>query len=256
MKINLISGLSAVVVSLFSLQLLCAERASYVVGVENIEYLPYYEGSDNNNSRFTGYSAQLLKLFGRKYDYNIVFYPTPLNRLYKDFITQSYLDFKYPDNPQWQKSFKDIYTKTKQIVYSKPVVTTVTGIASLNPDTQLSDCTRFGKVRGFTSQRFKAYFVKEGIAVIETADTTELISLLLLNRINCIYISRDVLNYKLREKLNVTTDVYFHELLGVDVQDFHVSTINHPEIITQFNQFLATYSEEIQELKEKFSIGQ
>ncbi len=240
---------------LFSNGLVCKELKAIVIGVENIEYLPYYDGSDSKKPNFTGFSEKLLKQFSREFGYSVKFYPAPLNRLYRDLVAENYIDFKYPDNPQWQKSFKDTFSKPNPIIYSESILNTVTGIASLQQNTTLSDCSRIGKVRGFTSQSYKSHFMKKQIDVVETADTTELISLLLLKRINCIYISKDVLNYKMREEFENRVPVYFHDKLAVDVQSFHLSTVKYPDVIEQFNLYLSTHSDQVRALKQQFDIG-
>tara|TARA_Y100000782_G_scaffold57053_1_gene63131 strand:- start:1020 stop:1292 length:273 start_codon:yes stop_codon:yes gene_type:complete len=66
---------------LFSNGLVCKELKAIVIGVENIEYLPYYDGSDSKKPNFTGFSEKLLKQFSREFGYSVKFYPAPLNRL-------------------------------------------------------------------------------------------------------------------------------------------------------------------------------
>ena len=241
------------VIALQSKVVVARTATPLMIGVENIEYLPYYDGSDQQGSNYYGFSEQLLKLFANSYGYKFDFYSLPINRLYKDFIVQDYIDFKYPDNPQWHQDYKKKYAEIKPVTYSNKILTTVTGIASLKKSIVLSECLSFAKVRGFTSQSYKTYFDKKEIEVTETADTSELISLLILKRVDCIYISHDVLQYQLSKEF-ADAAIYFQNHLRVDEQNFYLSSIKHPEIILQFNQFLSRSSHEIAILKKRFKI--
>ena len=49
----------------------------YVVGVENIEYLPYYDGSGADNRDYYGFSQKLLTLFAQQHDFEFEFYTLP-----------------------------------------------------------------------------------------------------------------------------------------------------------------------------------
>ena len=46
----------------------------YVVGVENIEYLPYFDGSGADNSDYYGFSQKLLTLFAQQHDLSSTHY--------------------------------------------------------------------------------------------------------------------------------------------------------------------------------------
>jgi len=156
----------------------------YVVGVENIEYLPYFDGSAADNSDYYGFSQKLLTLFAQQHDFKFEFYTLPINRLYKEFIDHHHVDFKYPDNPQWKPSYKASFGDLNEIIYSQPTVVTKTGIASLNKNITIDECISFATVRGFTPQSFKPLMNNENVELIETANVRELIELLLKERVD------------------------------------------------------------------------
>ena len=226
----------------------------YVVGVENIEYLPYFDGSGADNSDYYGFSQKLLTLFAQQHDFKFEFYTLPINRLYKEFIDHHHVDFKYPDNPQWKPSYKASFGDLNEIIYSQPTVVTKTGIASLNKNITIDECVSFATVRGFTPQSFKPLMNNENVELIETANVRELIELLLKERVECVYISNDVLNYNIVKYFKLTRPVYFQNELPVDLQAFLLSSIDYPDVIKKFDTFLLSHKVQIQELKKEYQI--
>lgn len=226
----------------------------YVVGVENIEYLPYFDGSAADNSDYYGFSQKLLTLFAQQHDFKFEFYTLPINRLYKEFIDHHHVDFKYPDNPQWKPSYKASFGDLNEIIYSQPTVVTKTGIASLNKNIAIDECVSFATVRGFTPQSFKPLMNNENVELIETANVRELIEMLLKERVECIYISNHVLNYNIVKYFKLTRPVYFQNELPVDLQAFLLSSIDYPDVIKKFDTFLLSHKVQIQELKKEYQI--
>lgn len=226
----------------------------YVVGVENIEYLPYYDGSGIDKADYYGFSEKLLTLFAQQHEFELEFYAFPINRLYKEFIEHRHVDFKYPDNPKWKPSYKASFMDVNDIIYSRPIVETKTGIASLNKKITISECVSFATVRGFTPQSFKSLMYSKKIELIETANVMELIELLLKERVKCIYISNDVLDYNIVKYFKLIRPVYFQNQLSVDLQTFSLSSIEYPEIVKKFDQFLVSHKIQINKLKQQYHI--
>mgnify|MGYP006141428205 CR=1 FL=1 len=224
----------------------------YVVGVENIEYLPYYDGSGTNKLDYYGFSRDLLEMFADKQGIKLEFYSLPIPRLYKEFIEHHHVDFKYPDNPNWQVGYKQ--TLNTAINYSEPSLVTHTGIASLKQNITLKDCKSLAKVRGFTLQGLNELTTKLSLKVVETDNVIEMIYLLYKERIDCIYISHDVLEYNLGAFFDTTVPVYFQHHLPVDEQAFLLSTINYPKLVEKFNAFLKNNQQKINALKLKHKI--
>ncbi|XQF90125.1 amino acid ABC transporter substrate-binding protein [Pseudoalteromonas espejiana] len=224
----------------------------YVVGVENIEYLPYYDGSGTNKVDYYGYSRELLEMFADKQGIKLEFYSLPIPRLYKEFIEHHHVDFKYPDNPNWQVGYKQALNTA--INYSEPSLVTHTGIASLKQNITLKDCKSLAKVRGFTLQGLNELTTKPALKVVETDNVIEMIYLLYKERIDCIYISHDVLQYNIEEFFDTTVPVYFQHQLPVDEQAFLLSTINYPNLVKKFNAFLKNNKNKVKELKQKHKL--
>jgi len=221
----------------------------YVIGVENIEYLPYYDGSGTNKRDYFGFSKELLELFAKQQNIKFEFYTLPIPRLYKEFIEHHHVDFKYPDNPNWQVSYKNQHQQ--DINYSVPSLVTHTGLASLKDNIKLEDCKSLAKVRGFTLQGLEKLTSMPGLQVLENDNVIEMIYLLHEERVDCIYISHDVLKYNIEEFFDTPVPVFFQHQLPVDHQAFMLSSIKHPQLVKKFNVFLKDNENAIEELKQK-----
>ena len=90
----------------FALLLLMTNAKSathYVVGVENIEYLPYFDGSGADNSDYYGFQSKVTYLVcsaARLSSLSFTHYQ--LIDSIKNLLTTHHVDFKYPDNPQME----------------------------------------------------------------------------------------------------------------------------------------------------------
>ena len=93
-----------------------------IVGVEQVDYLPHY-GQDNRN-QYTGFARELFDAFAQHSGYQLLYKPLPVKRLYRAFLTDLSVDFKYPDHPQWKSALK----KSQPPFYSDPVVSYTDGV--------------------------------------------------------------------------------------------------------------------------------
>lgn len=226
------------------------EEKQYIVGVENIDYLPHYTGEHN---QYTGFSRELFDAFARKKGYHFIYKPLPLKRLFSEFL-DGQTDFKYPDNPDWSANLK----KDKNIHYSTPVVSSVTGVMVL-PENKTNNLEKFknlGTMMGFTPTAYTE-LIKAGKIVNTDASETDFVSLLkiaILKRVDGVYIASDVGAYHLREILKTPDALVFNPNLPYDIQKFSLSSVKYPEIIGEFNEFLIKEKEFVERLKSEHRI--
>jgi len=174
-----------------------AGEKSYLVGVENIDYLPHYTGENN---QYKGFSRVLLDTFARKSGYHFTYRPLPLNRLFKEFLDGK-ADFKYPDNPDWSADLK----KEKNVCYSMPVVSAITGVMVL-PENKTHGLEKFGTLgtmMGFTPTAYNRLIKEGNFRKMEAAanDFATLLNMGILKRVDGVYLAIDVGTYQLREIL-------------------------------------------------------
>jgi ABC-type amino acid transport substrate-binding protein len=227
-----------------------AQEKTYVIGVENIDYLPHYTGENN---QYTGFSRVLLDAFAQKTGCHFTYMPLPLNRLFREFL-EGNVDFKYPDNPDWSADLK----KDQTVYYSTPVVSAVTGIMVLpeNKAQPLEQFETLGTMMGFTPTAYMKLIKEGNVKKTESASTdfATLLKMGMLKRVDGVYIAIDVGAYQLREILKKPDALVFNPNLPYDVQKYSLSSLKHPEIINEFNEFLVKEKAFADQLKTEYHI--
>ncbi|MFW5962616.1 MAG: substrate-binding periplasmic protein [bacterium] len=227
-----------------------AGAETYVVGVENISYYPYYTINEDGN--YDGYAREVLDLFAEEKGYTFEYRDLPLNRLFSNLVEQK-IDFKFPDNPYWSADLKE----GKDVVYSDSVVKFVDGAMVIpeNVGKSIEEVKRLGKIMGFTPWPFLDLIESGEIKEIETPNYEALLMQAVRGRVDVAYTNIAVGNYQLKEVLDDPDALVFDENLPYDESSYLLSTAKHPELIEEFNQFLQENSETIEELKEKYNVG-
>ncbi len=82
-QLNLYIYLAVILFSFANLSL--ALNKVYVIGVENIDYLPHYT---YENGKFEGHGRAILDAFAKSQGYTFVYKAFPIKRLYKTFLDQ------------------------------------------------------------------------------------------------------------------------------------------------------------------------
>ena len=121
-----------------------AAAQTYVVGVENIDYLPQYAYKDGE---YGGFARALLDAFAKDKGYKLEYRALPVTRLFAEFVNLD-VDLKYPDNVKWSADLKSKAT----VIYSDPVVKYIDGV-NVTPDRVgkgAESLKVLGAVRGFT----------------------------------------------------------------------------------------------------------
>jgi len=101
-----------------------AKQKSFVIGVENITYYPYY--SHNDKDVYIGASRDLLDAFAKSKNYRFTYRILPLERLFSYLMQKKEIDFKFPDHGTWQAEFKE--GCGRPVHYSNPVFSYTDGL--------------------------------------------------------------------------------------------------------------------------------
>lgn len=215
-------------------------KTDFIIGVQDIEeYLPYSQIKDND---YIGFNRELLDMFAEYKGYNFTYEPRPIKRLLKEFTKGKY-DFKYPDNPYWASDVK----KDFNIIYSNPAVEFIDGVivTESNKDLPLDRLQKLGMILGYTPVPYLNYISEEKVSVSTSYFLKNLLVLLEREQIDGIYINIDVAKcYTSSEQ-----KFYFNTTLPYIKATRHLSTINYPKIIDEFNDFILEKQTEIKELK-------
>ncbi len=244
-----LSMISFVILGMFHLsQVAYSQTKSFVVGVEDLSYLPYYSAETGD---YTGLGRDVLDAFAKKHGYIFKYQNLPLERLFKYFVGGK-LDFKYPDTPMWQKVMK----KGKKITYSEMVVNYIDGVMVLpkRKGAGLGKIKVLGTIKGFTVWDYLEHVKAKSVAIDEVYSMNSLLKKTLAGRVDGAYLNIEVAKYNLEKSLNRPNGLVFDGGLPHTKGSYYLSSIKHPEIIKQFNAFLKEDKAKVDALKKKYKI--
>lgn len=238
---------SVALITLLSAGLLSAGQ-KYVIGVENINYYPQYS---YENNEYRGFARELFDLFAKSKGYTFEYKALPIKRLFSDFLSGE-LDFKYPDNPYWSADDK----KVKKVIYSSDVAEYIDGvmIKSSSKSKGTSNLKTLGIVMGFTAWDYLDKIKSGEIKIQENSDFVALIKQTMIDRNDGAYCNIDVGNHILADVLKKPGELVFDSSLPHTKDHYKLSTIKHVTVLDEFNGFLKSNKNAIDNLKKKYKI--
>ena len=238
------TGVRLLVPALISLMGAVTHAQEFIIGVEDLDYFPYY--SSSNGQFLDSPSKQLLDRFARQNGYTFVYTPLPVARLTQAFIDAE-LDFKFPDSPDWAQEAKS----GLEIHYSDPIFHYTDGVMVI-PDRLhqgLDSFKALGTVRGFTPWSFASLISQGHVQMQETSSLESVVLQALYQRVDGAYFNIAVANWFLTHRLEQPDSLVFDITLPHASGHYTLSSIQHPEIISQFNDFLLNEARWIDELQ-------
>lgn len=220
----------------------------YVIGVEDLKYLPYYH---YDNGTYSGYGRDLLDAFATAKGHRFEYRALPIRRLYSEFLSGN-LDFKFPDNPQWHVEER----KGKNIQYSAAMIDFVDGTLVL-PERKGGG---FGKlkslamIRGFTPLEYQDQIAARRLKTAEVDNMDALIQLTLQRRTDGSYFNIVVASRYLGKIMNKPDALLFDPSLPYTRSHYLLSTLKHSELLLEFNDFLQSNPKLIEQLKRKWEV--
>ncbi|QEP44394.1 hypothetical protein D5085_15425 [Ectothiorhodospiraceae bacterium BW-2] len=218
----------------------------YTIGMESLDYLPYY-----NKDSSQGIARDILDAFAAEHNHQFTYSAMPVKRLLNQFLAEK-VDFKFPDSPDWGKDQK----AGKTIVYSQGVIPYTDGIMT-QPDKQtisLADFKTMGSPSGFYPWVYMDQVNTKQIKLVENPDLDGLLLQAIRGRVDGAYANLAVARYHLRQQ-NQQESLVHAINLPVGQGYFHFATIKHPEIITQFNTWLGSNQAKITGYIEKYGVN-
>lgn len=218
----------------------------FTVGVENIDYMPHYSGKNDYN----GFAKDLLDQFAKDSGHTFEYKPMPLKRLFGAFMNGK-VDLKYPDNAYWGADAK----KGKGVVYSKEVVAFTDGVMvkGENLTKNKAQLKTLGTVMGFTPFEYLGDIKGGGIKVVENPSFGALLNQTIAGRIDGAYFNKDVAIFNLK-KLGKDGALQFSKNLPHTNSHYHLSTIKHPSVVKEFNDWMVSNKDKVAAIKSKYNL--
>lgn len=221
----------------------------FIIGVEEVSYYPLFDFSATDTSK-PSFSRDILKEFFEQHNYSYRFMALPIKRFNKWYEDKG-IDFKFPDNVRWQ-NYKNNKTN---IIFSRSVIKLMAGsyVLESNATYKRNDIKKLGTIFGFVPTLWLDKVEGKELELIEENTPFSIIKHILHGNIDATNIDANVIrhNLKLVEKpkaIVLNTNIY-HEVFS-----YHLSSIEHPEIIKQFDTFIQNNPELIQQIKKKHDI--
>ncbi|MCP4024182.1 MAG: transporter substrate-binding domain-containing protein [Desulfobacteraceae bacterium] len=224
-------------------------QTTYTVGVENLNYFPYYSIDEGE---YFGFARAFLDFFAKEKGIKFEYKPLPIKRLWNDFLKEK-LDFKFPDHQYWNGDAK----KGINIIYSEPVVGYIDGVM-VKPDKKnitVDQFKKLGTVSGFTAWDFLDLIKAKKVEVSQNSSFIGLLKQALIGRVDGAYINISVAQHQLETKLKTPNALVFASKLPHTKSAYLTSTIKHPEIIEALNQFLKSHKDQINQIKLNYKVG-
>lgn len=227
-----------------------AQQTTFTVGVEDLEYYPQYSHKGNE---FIGFGRELLDAFAKRRGYKFEYKILPLNRLFLENLKDKSLDFQYPDNSYWEAHLR----KGVTVYYSKPVMPFIDGVLVLpeNKGRGIKDFKMLGTMTGFTPWNYLDLIKQKRVTVFENDSFIALLKQVQLKRVDGAYINVEVAKYQLREMLHQPDALVFDPDLPHTKDFYYLSSVKHPKVIQEFNQFLATDTALYEQIRKKLAIA-
>ncbi len=226
-----------------------SQQTTFVVGVEDLEYFPQYSHRGNT---VIGFGRELLDAFARSRGYHFEYRLYPLGRLSLEAFKYKSLDFKYPDNPAWEPALR----KQANVHYSKPVMPYIDGVLVLpeNKGRTLKDFKILGTVTGFTPLKYLDLIADKRVSVFQNDSFISLLKQVTLKRVDGAYVNIEVARYQLRDVLRQPDALVFDAGLPHVRDHYYLSSVKHPAIIKEFNDFLDQEPALYEQIRKKLAI--
>jgi hypothetical protein len=234
-----------VLLGAFCLSACVQAQKVYSVGVEAFPYYPHYQTTGDT---FGGYARDILDAFSQVSGHKLRYHPMPYMRIVNLFLSNK-LDFQYPDNEYWLAKRK----KSHKIFYSESAVDYTDGIHLLpnNQGKGINEIKIIGTLLGFTPIQYFPLQESGQLQIHYSSTVNGLIKQAHLGRIDGVYLNTDVIRYAERHK---STQLIFDDSLPHIQSGYSLSSINHPDIIEAFNQFLINNQPLINNIKQKYQL--
>ncbi|MET1076985.1 MAG: transporter substrate-binding domain-containing protein [Pseudomonas sp.] len=222
---------------------------SFRVGVELQPYLPYYS---QQNGEYRGFARDLLDAFANAEGHQFTYVAVPVQRLLGDFLAGR-LDLKYPDNPHWSAEQK----RGHRLHYSVATAPFIDGVLVLpgNLGQGMGRLRVLGTPLGFTPQAYLAELAAGRMRLTQTNQIDSLLKMALSGRVDGVYLNPRVAQNALHAAGLPREALVFDATLPHLKGDYHLSSLQHPELIRQFDRFLASHPDLLAQLQARHGIS-
>lgn len=223
------------------------------VGVETTDYAPYFYL--DQEKKYQGAAREIIDLFAQSQKIELDYHPMPVPRLFNEFV-KGQVDLKFPDNPLWSASLQsDI-----KVYYSVPVLDVKEALIIVEPSERKykklikdKEIKFVGSILGFSTPGIEKNIENNEFELVKTKKIEQLIHMLMTNRVDAVYFNTDVA-IDIANRLYPNKKLLVYSKYPVLNYAYHLSSIKHQELITEFNQFLVDKKLEVKAIKSRYGL--
>ncbi|GAA5142442.1 hypothetical protein [Thalassotalea piscium] len=217
---------------------------NFVVGVQDVPYYPLYDFPHPSHSK------ELLDAFAKSKGYTFTYLALPIKRT-DYWYQENEIDFKYPDSKRWSNG-RNVFYKLK---FSDAVVELLAGaiVRSDNVGKHRSDVKTLGTILGFHATMWLDLMASGNTKLVQSSSPLNIVKQVLYGHVDATNIEPSVANYYLT-LIGKEGDLVLDKTLPFEKYTYHLSTIKHEEVLTEFNQFLRENEKLLLDLQEKYDI--
>lgn len=222
---------------------------TYTVGVEPDNFQPHF-GFDEQG-HYSGFARELLDQFADDAGITLVYKPLPVADL-APALADGTIDFKYPDNPNWQHP----ESIANQMSYSLPAVEYVDGVlvAPRRKGRGIEHLKRLAVVDGWTPRGYEDKIKASQIQFIYSGSLPEMIRQTLLKESDGAYYNIVVALHYINNVRAKPSVLVFDPDLPYVRSTYHLSSVSYPELILRFDAFLNDHKADVAALKDRYQI--
>jgi polar amino acid transport system substrate-binding protein len=219
------------------------------LGVESTDYSPYFYLNDEK--KYQGATRDIIDLFSEVSQLKISYDPMSVPRLFNEFVKGN-IDLKFPDSPLWSASLQaDI-----KVFYSVSVFQVNESLLILkqeNTEIKKEDIKQVGTILGFSTPSIAKLVANKEFETISTKSVEQLMHMLVSNRVQAVYFN-EIVALGLVKKMYPKKQLSTHSQYPPFQYAYHLSSIKHPELITQFNQFLNSHADQVAKIRQRYGL--
>lgn len=208
--------------------------ATYTVGVHAVDYYPIGQAQAPDLA-FRGYARDVLDRFAHREGIHFNYVALPPKRMLIEYWGNR-LDLVFPDNPNWDKEQK----AALNVTYSAPVVTFGDAVFTRpwRKTEDVAQLQKLGVLLGWTPWKF-ADRIKDGkLRAVTAPNPNSLLQMALNGRVDGANLAEPVARYQLAQLGMPKALVPNRQWMPLKQSHYHISSIQHADIVHRFDQFL------------------
>ncbi|WP_204101059.1 hypothetical protein [Saliniradius amylolyticus] len=210
------------------------------IGVEDHAFYPLFSFTGDEQKKSV--LETILECFAEQYDVTFEYVPLPITR-FKHWYEKDHIDFRVPDNPLWNSE------QSESLKFSEPMMylSQSTVVLAENQHLRLQQFERLGTLYGFTpSQHWQSRIESGELELVTDSSIKLLIRLLYSGVVQGLDLDIAVVRHYAEELGYNPEQLVLADGIQQSTIGYRMSTLKHPALLKQLNEFIATHEHKIQ----------